>query len=278
MDECWRCASKLIAGSRFCPGCGAAIGSGSGANPVVAKPIEREPADPLAATAPADAAHLAALRRGNIAAQKKDKGDEPPKTKGRTVPMKASDVQAGKALMAAQPTAQPAPVQPAAAPRRVAKTQADEPTLPSHGEQPRTSPKASSTFGDPVPPPAQPPPKQPQAFQAYVPPAQPPAPVYAAPPPQPAYVPPPAQPVHQQPPPYQSQPAYSTPYGPPSPAPYAPPPAAPAAPAIGSKVMVEWADGNRYPATVQQCAPGQCLVLFPDGQQRWVDMRRVTNA
>ena len=186
MDECWRCASKLIAGSRFCPGCGAAIGSGAaggGASPVAAKPIEREPADPLAATAPADAAHLAALRRGNVAAQKKDKSDEPPKTKGRTVPMKASDVQAGKALAASAPSAQPAP---APAPRRVAKTQADEPTLPSHGEQPRTSPKASSTFGDPVPAP-----KQPQAFQAYV------------PPPQPPYVPP---------------------YGPPSPAPYAPPP------------------------------------------------------
>ncbi len=242
MDECWRCASKLIAGSRFCPGCGAAIGSSSGASTAgvaASKPIEREPADPLAATAPADAAHLAALRRGNLAPPKKE-SDAPRKTKGRTVPMKASDLQAGKALMASVQHAPPAsPAQPTPAPRRVAKTQADEPTLPSHGEPPRTSPKASSTFGDPVPPP-----KQPQAFQAYVPPAQPPAPMYPAQPPAPMYA----------------------------------APAAPAAPAIGSKVMVEWADGNRYPATVQQCAPGQCLVLFPDGQQRWVDMRRVTSA
>jgi hypothetical protein len=47
---------------------------------------------------------------------------------------------------------------------------------------------------------------------------------------------------------------------------------------VGAKVLVEWPDGNRYPATVQQCAPGQCLVLFPDGQQRWVDVRRVAPA
>jgi hypothetical protein len=256
MDECWRCASKLIAGSRFCPGCGAAIGSGSGANPVASKPIEREPADPLAATAPADASMLAALRRGHVPA-KKDKSDEAPKTKGRTVPMKATDLPPGRAVVAT-PAPATTPAATAPAPRRaVAKTQADEPTMPSHGEQPRTSPKASSTFGDPVPPPQpQPPPKQPQAFQAYVPPAQ---------PVQPAYVPP----------------AYGAPapapYAPP-PAPYAPPPAPPAAPAVGAKVLVEWPDGNRYPATVQQCAPGQCLVLFPDGQQRWVDVRRVTPA
>jgi hypothetical protein len=34
---------------------------------------------------------------------------------------------------------------------------------------------------------------------------------------------------------------------------------------------VQWADGNRYPATVQQAGQGQCLVVFPDGQQRWVE-------
>jgi hypothetical protein len=34
---------------------------------------------------------------------------------------------------------------------------------------------------------------------------------------------------------------------------------------------VQWADGNRYPGTVQQAGNGQCLVVFPDGQQRWVE-------
>jgi hypothetical protein len=220
MDDCWRCASKLIPGSRFCPGCGAAIGSASGERkdragaPATSKPIEREPADPLAATAPADAGHLAALRRGAGAAKKgRSQETTPPKTKGRTVPMKAT------------PLVAPAQARPAASPpRRVAKTQTDEPTMPSHGERPRTSPKASSTFGDQTPPPVSP----------YL---------------QPPYLPPPQ-----------------------AASPYLPPPA------VGAKVLVAWTDGNRYPATVQQCAPGQCLVLFPDGQQRWVDVRRVTGA
>jgi hypothetical protein len=62
--------------------------------------------------------------------------------------------------------------------------------------------------------------------------------------------------------------------------PYGPPPfGAPQPPPVpmgfapGSRVLVQWADGNRYPATVQQAANGQCLVVFPDGQQRWVEMR-----
>jgi hypothetical protein len=41
--------------------------------------------------------------------------------------------------------------------------------------------------------------------------------------------------------------------------------------AVGAHVLVQWADGNRYPGIVQQIAPGQCLIVFPDGQQRWVD-------
>jgi len=40
---------------------------------------------------------------------------------------------------------------------------------------------------------------------------------------------------------------------------------------VGTHVLVQWADGNRYPGIVQQIAPGQCLIVFPDGQQRWVD-------
>jgi hypothetical protein len=51
-------------------------------------------------------------------------------------------------------------------------------------------------------------------------------------------------------------------------APAAPPAARPLAP--GAQVLVQWSDGNRYPATVAQVAPGQCLVAFPDGRQFWV--------
>jgi hypothetical protein len=35
-------------------------------------------------------------------------------------------------------------------------------------------------------------------------------------------------------------------------------------------VLVQWSDGNRYPAVVQRAAPGQCLVAFPNGQTQWV--------
>jgi hypothetical protein len=43
-------------------------------------------------------------------------------------------------------------------------------------------------------------------------------------------------------------------------------------------VLVQWADGNRYPGFVQQVAPGYCLIVFPDGQQRWVEPQYLTLA
>jgi hypothetical protein len=62
---------------------------------------------------------------------------------------------------------------------------------------------------------------------------------------------------------------------PPGYAPYAP--AAPYGPAFvaGARVLVQWADGNRYPGIVQQVAPNgaHCLIVFPDGQQRWVELQ-----
>jgi hypothetical protein len=38
----------------------------------------------------------------------------------------------------------------------------------------------------------------------------------------------------------------------------------------GSVVLVAWADGNRYPATVVQAAQGQYLCAFQNGQQHWI--------
>lgn len=46
--------------------------------------------------------------------------------------------------------------------------------------------------------------------------------------------------------------------------------------APGTRVLVTWSTGQRYPATVQQVTGTQCLVLFPDGQQHWVDMQYVS--
>jgi len=41
----------------------------------------------------------------------------------------------------------------------------------------------------------------------------------------------------------------------------------------GSRVHVTWSNGQRYPATVSQVSGSQCLVVFPDGQQHWVEMQ-----
>ena len=94
------------------------------------------------------------------------------------------------------------------------------------------------------------------------------------------------------------QPSPAIPYG--APAPYAPPPMPPpqqpqqpqpmapppAPPAYGfgfayvpgSRVTVTWSNGGRYPGTVQQVSGTQCLVVFPDGQQHWVEMQYVAPA
>jgi hypothetical protein len=41
----------------------------------------------------------------------------------------------------------------------------------------------------------------------------------------------------------------------------------------GARVHVTWSNGQRYPATVSQVSGSQCLVVFPDGQQHWVEMQ-----
>ena len=40
--------------------------------------------------------------------------------------------------------------------------------------------------------------------------------------------------------------------------------------AYGQAVMVQWSDGQRYPATVMAQQSGQVQVAFPDGRQVWV--------
>lgn len=45
--------------------------------------------------------------------------------------------------------------------------------------------------------------------------------------------------------------------------------------APGSRVQVTWANGQRYPGTIHQLAGHQVLVVFPDGQQHWVDLQYV---
>jgi len=42
---------------------------------------------------------------------------------------------------------------------------------------------------------------------------------------------------------------------------------------VGRQVMVQWADGNKYPATLLQNTGPQAQVVFPNGQQMWVETR-----
>jgi hypothetical protein len=46
--------------------------------------------------------------------------------------------------------------------------------------------------------------------------------------------------------------------------------------APGMRVHVTWSNGQRYPATISQTTGTQCLVVFPDGQQHWVDAQYVS--
>jgi len=41
-------------------------------------------------------------------------------------------------------------------------------------------------------------------------------------------------------------------------------------PKVGSRVLVAWSDGNRYPGTVAQVGQGQYLVTMGNGQQHWI--------
>jgi hypothetical protein len=88
--------------------------------------------------------------------------------------------------------------------------------------------------------------------------------------PNPAYAQPAPQYVAQQPS------AFGVPQSPFAPQPYSPAPYPAAAQTmfgVGARVLVQWADGNRYPATVQQAATGHCLVVFPNGHQQWVELQ-----
>lgn len=66
------------------------------------------------------------------------------------------------------------------------------------------------------------------------------------------------------------------------PAPQPAPPAAPPPPQgsagfnVGQRVLVQWADGNKYAGTVAQMGDGQANVAFPNGQQVWVELRWLT--
>ena len=199
----------------------------------------------------------------------------------------------------------PAPAAPASAPAGVSPVAAST-SAPSAGSLPVADPQRVSSVPHVPSAAAYAPPPQPQPMQP------PPPPPLAQPPQQTAPMQPqPMQPQPMQPqpmqPPAQPPPAWSpaaAPYGNPQPppqampyaqpAPYAQPPMAPPQPMAappppygfgggfayvpGSRVTVTWSNGGRYPGTVQQVSGTQCLVMFPDGQQHWVEMQYVAPA
>jgi len=47
---------------------------------------------------------------------------------------------------------------------------------------------------------------------------------------------------------------------------------------VGRKVLVQWSDGNRYPATIRQVSATHHEVIFPDGRAMWIEARFLTPA
>jgi hypothetical protein len=46
----------------------------------------------------------------------------------------------------------------------------------------------------------------------------------------------------------------------------------------GRNVLVQWSDGNKYPATLMQNTGAQAQVVFPDGRQMWIETQYLTPA
>jgi hypothetical protein len=46
---------------------------------------------------------------------------------------------------------------------------------------------------------------------------------------------------------------------------------------VGASVLVLWGNGQRYRGTVQNLQGTRALVIFPDGQQHWVETQYLTN-
>ncbi len=243
MAICMKCSAAVIDAAKFCAACG---------TPVAPPPASRA-VDPLAATAA-----VAPVRPSSY-------GPPPAPQPGFTC--------AG--------AAEPVCPRDAAADHVVARSR-------KRRASGRCRPLLAASFaGVPIAPPPPSWSAQPQvpsapyggAAQAF-----PPQQGYGAPPPQPGQPPP----LYSAQAPYPAAPQQQPQYGaPPQQAPaqqVAPPPQqapwgvqSPAAFGVGARVLVQWADGNRYPATVSQAAPGQCLVAFPDGRQQWIEVQYLSS-
>lgn len=47
--------------------------------------------------------------------------------------------------------------------------------------------------------------------------------------------------------------------------------------AVGENCYVLWGDGQKYVGQVKEAGDGQCLIVFPDGNEYWIANDRITN-
>ncbi len=159
----------------------------------------------------------------------------------------------------------------------VAKMNASSPSGASSTSAPQASAPLPSAPQQPQPPSVVHPPSMPDPQSAWNQPSVVQAPSQVAP--YPAYQQPPQPPPPQPPPPQPQFPAgpggwgWTAPQAGQSQQQYNP---YPFAYTPGSRVHVTWSNGQRYPATINQVSGTQCLVVFPDGQQHWVEMQYIS--
>ena len=289
MAKCVRCRVELVGTARFCASCGAPVPDASATTmePHISIPVLDPglPVNPFASTASPDSIvnPFATTKKPSLV----DKPSEPPPVAATPIsPLATSaslpDRGAFEELIASA-QAEPKPV-PAAAPTK----------KKAPGTQMMTNAPARPSSPAPAPVPASAPAKKPVARTVAM--GNWPTPKPASVPPQALPNPAPSAPRmpasgaapsavassasassgHGSSPVVPSaQPSYPHPSGPggwgwnapqPSPRPVVP----------GARVTVTWSNGQRYPATVNQINGPRCLVVFPDGQQHWVETQFVT--
>jgi len=277
MRSCATCGTSIDKSSLFCPACGSKVPPES--RPTEAQTSVRvEHVDPLASTSPASFSPARKLDLDPYAATAPE-SKSPARNVAAEEPHPVSP-KAGTGFQSTPPNVGVSPVAapsapslsnlpsngPTAAPALGAADAPGRPSVPKVSTRGKTAPLSAvphlAAKLNAKPAPAAPPlPVQPQAIPAFAqPPRISPVPPVAARPSQP------------------QSPRAAPPVALAGAPPGAFPGAFPGAPfPPGRRVLVQWANGQRYPGVVQQVNGLQCLVRFDaGGDQRWVETRYVT--
>jgi hypothetical protein len=273
MARCTKCSAELIGSAKFCATCGTAVPAGpaidfapvSQVNPfaATASPTSK---NPISVAPPADSVAISGLDAPPTQESGAPQGKPDSAPSGGDSPLVSPLAVSGalsergafhQAVAAAKRLSLTPPAAPAKAKKPGTQLMPNSPGHPSERPAPSKAQMKTVAMQN------APKPKIPSAPNSAAQPSQPAMPSQ----PQPPYA--PAAPYAQQQPP-----SGSWGWGTPQPAPtygqqpgvYAP----------GTRVQVTWSNGQRYPATVSQMSGTQCLVVFPDGQQHWVDKMYLT--